>query len=239
MQCFGAEFHGVLLARVTHATPISASRSATPRPSIVSPVSASLTAMDATVPLACRVASRHDPHMKRVFLLRHAKSSWKQRGVFDHDRALAPRGRHAAKAIARHLLEQGIEPELVLCSTAQRARETFERIEPVLGTPVVRFEQELYGASAGVLLDRLQGVGNAVGSVLLIGHNPCRAAARARPRPCGARVARGEGEVPDRRARDACVPGLELASACTRYGRAHRLRAATRPRAIAPARPGG
>jgi phosphohistidine phosphatase len=110
--------------------------------------------------------------MKRVYLLRHAKSSWKQRGVPDHDRPLAPRGRRAAKAIAGHLLEQGIEPELVLCSTAQRARETFERIEPVLGTPVVRFEPELYGASAGVLLDRLHGVGNAVGSVLLIGHNP-------------------------------------------------------------------
>ena len=110
--------------------------------------------------------------MKRVYLLRHAKSSWKQRGVPDHDRPLAPRGRRAAKAIAGHLLEQGIEPELVLCSTAQRARETFERIEPVLATPIVRFEPELYGASAGVLLDRLHGVGNAVGSVLLIGHNP-------------------------------------------------------------------
>jgi phosphohistidine phosphatase len=110
--------------------------------------------------------------MKRVHLLRHAKSSWKARGVPDHDRPLAPRGRRAAKTIAGHLLEQGIEPELVLCSTARRARETLERIEAVLGTPVVRFEPELYGAIAGTLLERLRAVEDAVDSVLLIGHNP-------------------------------------------------------------------
>ena len=110
--------------------------------------------------------------VKRVYLLRHAKSSWKESGVPDHDRPLARRGRRAAKAIARHLREQGIEPELVLCSTARRARETLERIEPALGTPVVRFEPELYGASAGALLDRLHAVPEAVRSVMLIGHNP-------------------------------------------------------------------
>src|SRR5687768_4960118 len=70
--------------------------------------------------------------MKHLYLLRHAKSSWKQRGLPDHDRPLAGRGRHAATAIADHMRDQGIEPELVLCSTARRARETLERIEPVL-----------------------------------------------------------------------------------------------------------
>jgi phosphohistidine phosphatase len=110
--------------------------------------------------------------MRHVYLLRHAKSSWKARGVPDHDRPLAPRGRRASKAMARHLLEQGIEPELVLCSTARRARETLERLEPAVGASVVRFERELYGASAEALLDRLRRVEDAVGSVLLIGHNP-------------------------------------------------------------------
>ena len=110
--------------------------------------------------------------MKRIFVLRHAKSSWKVSGVPDHDRPLAPRGRRAGKAIARHLLEHGIEPELVLCSTARRARETLDRLEPALRASVVRFEPELYGAGAGTLLDRLRGVGDEVGSVLLIGHNP-------------------------------------------------------------------
>jgi phosphohistidine phosphatase len=110
--------------------------------------------------------------VKRLYLLRHAKSSWKDHGLPDRDRPLAARGRRAAKAIARHLREQHIEPELVLCSTARRARETLQRIEPELGKRAVRVEPELYGASAGALLDRLHSVPDAVGSVMVIGHNP-------------------------------------------------------------------
>ena len=110
--------------------------------------------------------------VKRLYLLRHAKSSWKDPGLRDRDRPLAGRGRRAAKAIARYLREQDIVPELVLCSTARRARETLERMEPALGGRAVRVEPELYGASAGALLEHLRGVPDAVGSVLLIGHNP-------------------------------------------------------------------
>jgi phosphohistidine phosphatase len=110
--------------------------------------------------------------MKQLYLLRHAKSSWKDRSLPDHDRPLAGRGRRAAKAIARHLREQGIEPELVLCSSARRARETLERIEPALGTGAARVEDDLYAASAGALLERLRSVPNTVESVMLIGHNP-------------------------------------------------------------------
>jgi phosphohistidine phosphatase len=110
--------------------------------------------------------------VKRVYLLRHAKSSWKDTGLPDHDRPLAGRGRRAAKAIARHLRGHGIEPELVLCSTARRARETLERIEPALGSPAVLVERDLYPASAPALLERLRRVPDAVESVMLIGHNP-------------------------------------------------------------------
>jgi phosphohistidine phosphatase len=60
----------------------------------------------------------------------------------------------------------------VLCSTARRACETLERIEPALGVADVRFEPALYGASAGALLERLHDVPDRVGSVMLIGHNP-------------------------------------------------------------------
>jgi phosphohistidine phosphatase len=60
----------------------------------------------------------------------------------------------------------------VLCSTAQRARETLERIDPALEAATVRFESELYGASASGLLERLHGVPDGTGSVMLIGHNP-------------------------------------------------------------------
>jgi len=108
----------------------------------------------------------------RLYLLRHAKSSWKRAELADHDRPLAGRGRRAAKVIARHMRGHAIAPELVLCSTARRARETLERIEPALGTAVVQHEPELYGASADALLERLRDVPDRFDSVMLIGHNP-------------------------------------------------------------------
>lgn len=110
--------------------------------------------------------------MKQLHLLRHGKSSWTDTGLPDHDRPLAGRGRRASRAIARHLSEQGINPELVLCSTARRARETLDRIQPGLGSPAVLFERDLYAASAPALLERLRTVPDAVESVMLIGHNP-------------------------------------------------------------------
>ena len=107
-----------------------------------------------------------------LYLLRHAKSSWADALLPDHERPLAPRGRRDAKRIADHLVEQGIEPELVLCSTAARTRETLELLRPVLRTSTVEFENELYAASAGDLLARVRLVPDGVESVMLIGHNP-------------------------------------------------------------------
>jgi phosphohistidine phosphatase len=111
--------------------------------------------------------------MKRLLLLRHAKSSWDDPELSDHDRPLAPRGRRAAKAIAGHLRRERVAPGLVLCSPARRTRETLERIAPALGksTPVL-IEEELYGASGARLLGRLRAVDDGVESVMLIGHNP-------------------------------------------------------------------
>jgi phosphohistidine phosphatase len=111
--------------------------------------------------------------VRKLFLLRHAKSSWDDPGLADHDRPLAPRGRRAAKVIAAHLRDQGIAPELVLCSSSQRTRETLERIAPALADGVVlEIEREFYAAPASTLLSRLQAVGDDVESVMLIGHNP-------------------------------------------------------------------
>jgi phosphohistidine phosphatase len=109
--------------------------------------------------------------MRVVHLLRHAKSSW-DTGLPDDERPLAKRGRKAAKAIRRYLREQRIEPELVLCSSARRARETLELIEPALRSADVRVERSLYGAGGDELLDRLRAVPDHVGSAMLIGHNP-------------------------------------------------------------------
>jgi phosphohistidine phosphatase len=109
---------------------------------------------------------------KRLYLLRHAKSSWKHPELTDHERPLAGRGRRAATAIARHLDQREIAPELVWCSTARRAPETVERIEAALPAAAVKYEPRLYAAPAGALLERLYGVPDAIASVMLIGHNP-------------------------------------------------------------------
>jgi len=111
--------------------------------------------------------------MKRLFLLRHAKSSWKDSSLPDHERPLAGRGKRATKAMAGYMRAHDIEPALVLCSSATRARQTFDRVAPGLGgSPEVRFESELYEASAAGLLGRLQRVDDGVPSVMLVGHNP-------------------------------------------------------------------
>jgi len=111
--------------------------------------------------------------MKRLFLLRHAKSSRKDSGLPDHDRPLAGRGRRASKAMAAYMEEHGVAPALVLCSTATRARQTLDGVAPGLGgSSEIHIESELYEASAAGLLSRLQRIGDAVPSVMLVGHNP-------------------------------------------------------------------
>jgi phosphohistidine phosphatase len=111
--------------------------------------------------------------MKKLFLLRHAKSSHDDSTLSDHDRPLASRGRRAAKAMAVHLREHRIEPALILCSSAVRARQTLDGIAPGLrGSPEVRVESELYELSAAGLLVRLQRIPDAVPSTMVIGHNP-------------------------------------------------------------------
>ena len=111
--------------------------------------------------------------MSDLFVLRHAKSSWDDPELGDHDRPLAPRGRRAAKAMGGHLRRERIAPDLVLCSSARRTRETLDRIAPALGDDVaVSVEADLYAASADELLERLRTVDDDVESVMLIGHNP-------------------------------------------------------------------
>ncbi len=110
--------------------------------------------------------------MKRLWLLRHAKSSWDDPGLADHDRPLAPRGEKAAGRIARWASDNALQPDLVLCSTARRARATFDLTVHALGDPEIRFEDGLYHAWAADLLVRLSAIGAGYGAVLLIGHNP-------------------------------------------------------------------
>lgn len=110
--------------------------------------------------------------MKRVWLLRHVKSSWDEPGLADHDRPLAPRGRKAAKRIGRWAAANGVRPDLVLCSTALRAQATLDLVSADIGAPEAKIEAGLYHGSGDDLLERLCALPSDVTDVLVIGHNP-------------------------------------------------------------------
>jgi phosphohistidine phosphatase len=106
-------------------------------------------------------------------LLRHAKSSWDDPDLPDRLRPLAPRGVRAAGAMARHLRAAAVAPDLVLCSPARRAVQTWEGV--AAGVPpdtAVEIDEAIYHADADELFDRLRDVRSRIRSVLLVGHNP-------------------------------------------------------------------
>jgi phosphohistidine phosphatase len=110
---------------------------------------------------------------RRLLLLRHAKSSWEDVGLDDHDRPLAPRGHRAVDRLRRHLAADGMAPDLVLCSTARRTVETWQGIAPAFPPEtLVEMSADLYGATAGELCEHLRRTPAAAGCVLVIAHNP-------------------------------------------------------------------
>ena len=110
---------------------------------------------------------------RRLLLLRHAKSSWEHVGLGDHDRPLAPRGRRAVGKLRRHFAALGTPPDLVLCSTARRAVETWQGISAAFpADTAVEVAAELYGATAGKLCERLRRTPATAQCVLVIAHNP-------------------------------------------------------------------
>ncbi len=117
--------------------------------------------------------ARLEPHVRVLYLLRHAKSSWDVPALDDHDRPLSARGMKAARVVASEIARQRISVDLVLCSSAARARQTLEVIVPALAEPLdIRIDPELYAAGAGDLLGRLRGLDEETRTVLVVGHNP-------------------------------------------------------------------
>ena len=111
--------------------------------------------------------------MLTLLLLRHAKSSWDDAGLFDHDRPLSERGINAAPRIAAHIAAHDLAPELVLCSTSVRTRETLALVlDHLRPTPSVSYEKALYLAEAEAILDRIYKVENDRRRIMLVGHNP-------------------------------------------------------------------
>jgi phosphohistidine phosphatase len=110
------------------------------------------------------------PHT--LILLRHAKSDWSGHES-DHDRPLATRGRRQAPDAGRWLAANVDSIDLAVVSTAERARSTWDLVSGELGQPPsTQYDDDVYAASVGELLDIVRTLDEALGTVLLVGHNP-------------------------------------------------------------------
>jgi len=110
---------------------------------------------------------------RRLILLRHAKAEHPH-GMADHVRPLALAGRRQSANVGRALAEEGLVPDLVLCSSAVRTRQTWELVQSTLGAPAgsVEYRDEVYEAGAGDLVALVAGVPDEVGTLLVVGHEP-------------------------------------------------------------------
>ena len=112
--------------------------------------------------------------MKTLYLLRHAKSSWKFPELDDFDRPLNKRGQGDAPLMGKRLQRQNILPDLIISSPARRAKHTAQEVAQSMGysSTAILYDEAVYEASAETLLTTLQTVDNRVAVLLLAGHNP-------------------------------------------------------------------
>lgn len=110
---------------------------------------------------------------KTLLLLRHAKSDWEDPELADHDRPLNKRGRRDAPRVGQLLVTTARLPQVIYCSTAQRARSTAELlIEAAQYTGPIDFRAQLYLAAPPAYIEVLSGTDDSCSTALAIGHNP-------------------------------------------------------------------
>ncbi|MCB0638913.1 MAG: histidine phosphatase family protein [Lewinella sp.] len=112
--------------------------------------------------------------MKKIVLIRHAKSSWDHPGLADHDRPLNQRGLRDAPFMAQMMAGRGWQPDALVSSSAVRARTTAAYFVEALGRPAesLLIEPAIYEASVRTMQDLIGGLDPAWSSVALFGHNP-------------------------------------------------------------------
>lgn len=112
--------------------------------------------------------------MRTLTLLRHAKSSWNNPGLGDHERPLNPRGERDAPEMARRINEAGIRPSLIVSSPATRAWNTAKFLANEISYPneFLQRDNKLYGASLDTLIRYLASQDSGFNSILMVGHNP-------------------------------------------------------------------
>lgn len=111
--------------------------------------------------------------MLTLSLFRHAKSSWDNPNLQDFDRPLNERGREAAPRMGAFMAEHGIKPDLILCSTSVRTRQTLSLILPHLSpAPAITYEDAVYLGASSTLLKLTRKVEATVAHVMIVAHDP-------------------------------------------------------------------
>ncbi|MFI4966422.1 MAG: SixA phosphatase family protein [Caulobacterales bacterium] len=110
--------------------------------------------------------------MDRLILFRHGKAEPESASGDDFDRRLAPRGRRESAEMGAQLADLGFLPDLVLVSPAARTRETWTAVEAHFPKARAQFEEDLYHADSGAVRHAAMRAGAAVGTVMVVGHNP-------------------------------------------------------------------
>ena len=111
--------------------------------------------------------------MKTLLIQRHAKSDWNDASLADHERPLNKRGKRQAPAMGELLRREDLLPDLILCSSARRARKTAEAIAEASGYPgEIRLSRDLYAAPPEAYLEALHGLPDEYACVMVVGHNP-------------------------------------------------------------------
>jgi phosphohistidine phosphatase len=111
--------------------------------------------------------------MKSLLILRHAKSSWKDDSLPDHERPLNKRGRQDALLAGRLMREEGLLPDLILSSTAKRARSTVDLVVEESGYGgSIEYSRELYAAGPEAYIVSLAKLPEKYDLVMVVGHNP-------------------------------------------------------------------
>ena len=112
--------------------------------------------------------------MKTLLVLRHAKSSWKDPAVTAHDRPLNSRGKRDAPRIGKIIAAEEVRPDIILSSTAKRARRTAEDVSDAVGLSgkAVVLDSRLYLAEPAEIVNVVRNAGSDARCVLVVGHNP-------------------------------------------------------------------
>ena len=111
--------------------------------------------------------------MKKLYIIRHAKSSWKDISLNDFDRPLTQRGRNDALLMANKLIELNISPDLIISSPSKRTKCTVDIITTQMGyTNEIIYEDKIYESNMITLKNVIKNINNSKNVVFLVGHNP-------------------------------------------------------------------